>query len=212
MTREVDSDALGIVNRALGIAGAGAPLTEFSDGILDQVLSVNDLVRRGRTPAESSGLFYGVLQTVHPGADTQTTEINPFNAAVGAIEPYPVPVPIGFDLWLVAANLQQTAAVVQATAGLFTLLPATSQGWGLDEGNLAVVTQVRTCVAFWDSLVQQTHVFGITEQGEPLVKIGQRLRPGTTLLLSVTSAAAATYNCQCIMGLFPVGMGQDVFA
>lgn len=210
--KQVDSDALGIVNRALGLAGVGAPLTEFTDGQLDQVLAVNELVRRGRTPAESSGLFYGILENTHAGADTQTSTIDPFDATTGAIAPWPVPTPPGFDMWLVAAVVQQTAALVAATAALFTLLPATSQGFGIDEGGAAVVAQVRSCVAFWDSMVTETHVFGITEQGIPLVRIGQRLRPGTTLLFSTSAAGVATYRCECIMGLFPVGMGQDVFA
>jgi len=209
----VDSDALGMVNRALGITGSGAAITEFPDGVLDQVLDVSALIRRGRTQGRTTGLYYGVLRNIHAVADNQANDINPFNlAAVGLFPPFPSPIPNRFDLWLLTATVQQAAGTGTLGAALHLVWPTTQQAFGIDESGNAVTATPPITVAHWDALVTQTVEFGVLAGSEaPEAKINLRLPPSpdTRIIFQTTSSAAATFDCTLILGLFPVGLGQD---
>lgn len=211
--KTVSSQALGLVNRALGLTGAGAALTEFLDGQLDQTLDVAPIVRRGRTQAGTGGLYYGVFENNHAVADTQVSSIAPYRTPVGAIPPYPSPIPPDFDLWLIGAAMVRASGSGTFTGALFLGLGDVPQGWGIDEAGAAVVASTSFPLAFWDSVVGQTVTFGLTEQGEPYVPIGLRmLRPpdqANTLDFSSTSSAAAVFRLFVLLGLFPASLGQD---
>jgi len=208
--KSVDSQALGIVNRALGLTGAGAPLTEFLDGTVDQTLDIGQLVRRGRTQVGSDGIYFGLLTNVHSGAGTLSSFTNPYDVPTGAIAPYPVPMPPGFDIWLLSANVRQESGTGTLTAALSYDFPILAQGWGVDDSGVAVARADPFVLAFWDSVITETDEFGITEQGNPWVPIGLRLRRNSSLLFSSTASALATFDCQMIIGVFPVSLGQDI--
>lgn len=212
--KQVDSQALAIVNRALGLFGAGAPLTEFMDGSVDQVLDIGQLVRRGRTVAKSQGIFMGLLRNIHGAADSQTSSFQPYLGGTGRIAPYPQPMPPGFDIWVLSAFVRRLSGTGTFTGALFIDPNTTNLGWGVDEAGQAVSAAARMPLAFWDSLATQLDTFAITEQGQPWFNIGQRLfrlnRDDVGLLFSSTSSAIATYDCFIMMGVFPVGLGQDV--
>ena len=212
--KTVDSDALGLVNRALGLTGAGAPLTEFLDGTVDQTLDVQSLVRRGRTLGRSGGIFFGLLRNIHAGAGTLTSRFEPYVGGTGAVLPYPSPVNIGFDLWVLAAITRQLSGTGTFTGALFLDPNTTILGWGVDDGGAAVSAAARMPLVFWDSVVTQTDEFGIMEDGQPWGRIGIRLprlnRNDVGLVFSSTASALATFDCFIVLGMFPIGLGQDV--
>lgn len=212
--KQIDSQALAIVNRALGLFGSGASLTEFLDGSVDQTLDIGDLVRRGRTVAKSQGIFMGLLRNIHGAANTQTSTFQPYLGGTGTIAPYPEPMPPGFDIWVLAAYVRQLSGSGTFTGALMIDPNTTNLGWGVDQAGNAVSAAARMALIFWDSLVTQTDTFALLEDGQPWAKIGQRLfrlnRDDVALLFSSTSSAAATFDCFVMLGVFPVGLGQDV--
>ena len=210
MTKLVDTDALGLVQRSLGLSGKGAQETEFLDGILDQTLDVGPLIRRGRTQADTGGLYTGALRNIHPGAGTLTSTMDPYDAVVGAVEPYPVPVPPEFDYWIIDAGVTRVTGGGSLTASLLLLSDSASQGWGIDDSGVAVAVNAVRPVAFWDSIVVQTIAFALQNGASPLQQIGVRLRRGDRLRFSSTANSLSTYDCVITMGLFPVAMGQDI--
>lgn len=208
--KRVDSDALGIISRSLGLTGTGAATTEFYDGALDQVLEVGPLVRRGRTAARTQGLFTGLMENVHAAANTQITRVTPYVLGVGAVAPYPDPVPAQFDVWLLGAIMRQMSGT--GTVSALLSIQYSVQGWGEDQAGAAVVRTIEMPLAFWDTLITEGLVFGIHAGiSGPWTSIGLRLPrvAGTELQFRSTSSALSTYNCQVLLGLFPVALGQD---
>jgi len=211
--KQVDSDALGIVNRALGLSGRGDDKTELTDGILEQGVDVAPMIRRGRTLQPSEGIFYGIFHNVHAGADTQSATINPYRPEeLLRVAPYPAVVPAQFDLWLLYATVLRQAGTGTATALLDMQLSGQTQGWGVRMDGGAEVQVPRHPLAFWDTTIASTYTF-LTTVGvsQPAVKLGYRFpRTGNPdLRFFSSSSAAATWQCAIVMGLFPVSMGQD---
>lgn len=217
MVKRVDSDALGVLNRALGLTGAGSPITELQDGVVDQVLSVGDIVRRGRTLAGNEGIFYGRMLNEHAGAGTLTTTVNVYNLATTStpeVAPYPVPMPKQFDVWILAAILRLTAGAASTTAVLNARLPAVAQGWGVDDGGGDQFGIATIPLAFWDTIVGPSGFsFGVGRDEVMYQKIGLRLPRSlddAALQFVSTSVGIQTYLCDVILGVFPVALGQDV--
>jgi len=209
--KEVDSDALGVVSRALGLSGIGAPLTEFLDGSVHQTLDVTSLARRGRTQAGTGGIYRGVLTNIHSAANTVVSSINPYAVGTTAvIAPYPDPMPAGFDVWLLGAALRQTSGT-GTLAGVLSVSQPSAQGWGITSAGAAQVVNLETPVAFWDALSTVFIEFGILNELGVYKKLGMRLasHADTALIFRSTSSAAANFEVQVITGVFPVALGQD---
>ena len=210
--KTVDSDALGTITAALGITGRGSQITEFLDGQLDQTFDVATAIRRGRTLSPSGGLFTAIMRNVHPsGASTITTVVDPF--VFGAPRaPYPTPLPTRlFDLWLINATVERVSGTGTLVSVLSVLNDGAHLGWGIDNGGNPITGDTFFPVAFWDSVATVgTRVFGITEAGHSVVYPGLRLRPGTDLVFISTSSATETDQCLLTLGLFPIGLGQDL--
>jgi len=215
MTKRIDSDALGVLNRALGLTGSGAQVTELTDGVVDQVLDIVPVVRRGRTQTDVQGLYFPTFRNTHGAANTQTNSIDPYN--VGAtfdVPPYPENMPAAFDIWLIGASLR----VVSGTASLFSLATLSltvgtlSQGWGRTHtGGLILVSQAQR-LAMWDATATAVTAFGILNQLGTHQKIGLRLPRGgggSTLTFDSVSTGIVAVDCQMILGVFPASLGQD---
>lgn len=217
MTKQIDSSALGSVQRALGLTGAGAPDSVLHDGDVYQVLDVGPLARRGRTQLATGGIYAAVLQNVHGGATDEQSEINPYSPGVNAVPPYPAEVGPQFDVWLLGATLTINSGAGGLTrAMLFLGLGATSIGWGVNSVPAPVAPAPQLGLCYWDALVVQGGVqtVGIQENGDPFARFGLRLPRtlDTKLLFGSTSAAAVTFDCQILLGVFPVGLGQDALS
>jgi len=212
--KRIDSDALGFFTKALGLGGSGSPQTELNDGIVDQSLDVVPLIRRGRTLAQSDGLFTAIISNIHTDAETITTSINPFAPGALAIPPFPGVIPPLFDLWLLSTTLRRQSGGGTLIATLSWQPGARNQAWGVNDSGTQVVQQDRQAIAYWDSVNGANLIFGFQANVQILHKIGMRLARGTAafpgaLTFSSVSSLTSTYNASINFGLFPVTLGQD---
>jgi len=212
--KRIDSGALELANRALGLTGT-SPLaaTEYEDGQLVQQIDVRPIVRRSRTIGITQGVVTMLIRNIHAVADTQLTAITPFVlGATGLRAPFPSPIPRTFDLWLLNATLRQVSGSGTLSAALFIDFPFDNLGFGIDSAGVAVVASDDVCVAFWDAVTTETLEFGLLNQLGVLAKINMRLPHNTTtrIVFSSTSSAAATFDVNMRLALFPVTLGQDV--
>lgn len=212
--KKVDSDALGVVTKALGLSGAGSPITEFADGVVDQTLDVGQIVRRGRTQEPNQGIYTATLTNIHAGGGTLTSDAFPFAmlGGVGVIAPYPDPLPAGFDLWLLTASMRQASGGGTVTGAVFINYAIAQQGWGLNDAGAAVVGLSSIVACYWNALVAAGTTFGVQgNAGMTTWKLGMRLprNIGTQLLYSTVASEAATFICDLVLGVFPVALGQD---
>jgi len=207
----IDSDALGILSKALGLTGRGAQVTELTDGIVEQNLDVTPIIRRGRTVAGSEGIFVGVWRNTHAGADSQTSVLSPYALATTQTRaPFETPVRPQFDLWVLDATIIQISGSGTLSGALNMLLPTTMVGLTTTGAGPATTWPI----AFWDAVVTEDVEFGLLAgSGVPLAKIGLRLPRGPTnnvqLQFASTSSAAAVFDLQVLFGMFPVSLGQD---
>lgn len=207
----IDSDALGILNKALGLTGSGSQVTELTDGIVEQNLDVGPIIRRGRTLAGSSGIFVGTWRNVHSAANSVTSVLSPYAlASTQARAPFVTPVPPQFDLWVLRSTVVQISGTGTLSAVLNMVLPATMVG--LTTTGAGVITTWP--VAFWDSLITESIEFGILAGSlGPIASCNFRLPRGPTnnvqMQFASTSSAAATFDLQVLFGMFPISLGQD---
>ena len=213
--KRIDSDALGVLNKALGLSGRGSPVTELTDGIVDQALDVAPIVRRGRTLAGNQGIFTAVLRNIHTGATTVSNSIDPYKVpSTGLIAPYPSPMPDLFDVWLLQAAMRRESGSGSINGLLQYQYSAANQGWGVDNTGAAVVGSDPVALAHWDAVATVgTNIFGVlTSADQPLSAARPfRLPRGVDgpLIFTTASSAISTYDCQLTLGVFPVSLGQD---
>ena len=214
MVKLIDSQALGILNKSLGLTGAGSPQTELADGIVDQVLPIGEIVRRGRVLGVSEGIFVCRLRNNHTDANSLTATIAPFAATAALVNPpFPSPIPSQFDFWVLGASV----AVVGAgtlSGTLFLRTPAPFQGLSVTNAGGAVTPNVIShALAFWDTTATESIEFGVLTGTVGVWKrLALRLprHPDTELRFASTSSLTVTFDCNIICGLFPVALGQDV--
>jgi len=212
MTKKVDSQALGILNKALGLTGAGSPVTELADGVVDQTLDVGPIVRRSRTLGVSEGIFTALLLNEHAGAGTLSNEINPYEAGALARAPFPSPVPQNFDLWLLSATLQRESGTGSQLSALFINHSPSQLAFTRDDGGSAFTDTPLMPVMSWDTLItvsqNNARTAGVSNTGPG--HIGIRLPRNIVGIRFVSVASAiADYQCMMTIGMFPVGLGQD---
>lgn len=209
--KRIDSQALGMLNKALGLTGAGSQITELEDGHVDQALDVGPIVRRSRTLAGSGGIFTARLRNTHPAADSRTAILLPYLSGTAAIAPFPSPIPEQFDVWLLLASISQVSGTGTLSAAMTLNIPASQMAMstvGAGTAALAAMT-----LAFWDALITEDVEFGLLNGARgPLSRPGLRLprSPALEIEFASTSSAAATFELLLLLGVFPVALGQDV--
>jgi len=212
MTKRIDSDALGILTKSLGLTGAGSPVTELTDGIVDQTLDVAPIVRRSRTQADIGGVYTGVFLNEHAGSGTLTTSVFPYNVTVGSFAPYPVPMPPQFDIWLLSATVLRVGGTGTIGAGLAQITPTSQQGFGVDDGGAAAgLVSALQFLCWWDTALSSgASVFAALRLvGQPVAVFGRRIARGTELRFQSTASALSDWQCIVNLGVFPVALGQD---
>jgi len=216
--KEIDSQALGPLNKILGLAGAGAPLTELVDGEVLQSIDVGPVVRRGGTLAGTEGVFRIVLRTVHTAGEVRAVSWQPYQpGTTGIIAPYPHPVPDGFDFWLLTAHTSRVSGSGNLTRAALRITNI-QQGFGIDSNGAAVVSTEVLTIAFWDALLGGTlgNSFGVNNLDDnPMKHIGLRIpRKGAVaspfVTFSCESSATVTIDCMMVCALLPSALGQDV--
>lgn len=207
--KQLDSDALGTVNRALGISGRGAQITELLDGQVDQTIGVNDHVRRGRTQTDTKGLWWGTIEHVHGAANSLETAVT-LGTITLTVPPWPTPVPeADFDIWLIGAGLTRPSGTGTIDAALY-LEPYTSQAWGTDDSDVEVNNIAIIPLAHWDTLNTEFYTFGLNAaSGRVFFPINLRCKGDWAIRFASTSSDVITFRMAVLLGLFPVGLGQD---
>ena len=212
MSKPIDSDALDELYRTLGLAGGSERGTLLDDGNVSMVLALDRIVRRSRTPGVTDGSHYGVLQNVHGAAGQVATTIDPYAAGDDAIAPWDPVIPAGFDVWIMGAAVRRVAAAGGLDGGVLSINPlANQQGFGRDSAGAPVADISGYPIAFWDTLnTDTTFALGLAGDGSAWARLGIRLTRGAAIAFTSDAAAAATFNCTVLLGLFPAGLGQDV--
>lgn len=210
----IDSQALGLVTKALGLSGSGSQQTELADGVVDQALDMIPLIRRGNCLARTEGVFMFRIRNVHTDAESISTAFNPYILpATGLHAPFPSPIPSQFDLWLLHANVRQIAGGGTISATLGANFPAHMMAFSIHDGAGAVTPAVTSHMfAFWDALITEGVVFATLAGSEqPTAMLGIRLPRDrlTQLVFSTTSSLTTQFDLHLMVGLFPVALGQD---
>jgi len=211
--KKIDSDALGTLTKALGMTGRGSQITELEDGTVEQVLEIGQIARRGRSIAGSTGIWTCVLQTVAASALTLDAGIDPYEPGALSVNGYPASVPEQFDVWILGATFRVSSGTGLTNAVLRITMPLNQQGWGATDADVQQLQVTIHPLAFWDTLATITGIvtFGVLAGEQGFYKrIGLRIPRGATLDFATTSSAQATFNCEMIMGVFPISLGQDI--
>jgi len=210
--KRIDSDALGILNKSLGLTGAGSQITELMDGVVDQVLDIGPCVRRGRTQAGTGGIYSARTRNTHTDAEAKTSTISPFNPLTTRIAPYPLVMPDRFDIWLLDAGVSHISGSSATISAALHLNYAPSQMGISGVGPATAAVSTRT-LAHWDALVTENVTFGVLagDNGSRAV-FGLRLPRSLTteLIFATTSVLTAAFQLEITLGVFPIGLGQDV--
>lgn len=214
--RLLKSSALSILNKAIGLAGGSgiSGETKLDDENLSQILNTNEIIRRSRSLAGSGGISFGSLQVASgAGATTETATLDPYNAGVTATPPWPAPVPDLFDVWMIGASV----FFVSGTAAnfndglLFTTYGAGSQGLSVDEAGLTIGGVSGSIpLGNWINIEVGSFDAGERDGGGMFLSLDRRLRRGETINFRVDASNAVVCQCNVILGLFPVALGQDV--
>lgn len=217
--KSIDSEALSLLNRSLGLAGSGSQRTELEDGHVTQVLDIIPVARRGLTPPGTGGIFTALYSFSHgAGVTSESVTVDPYNiAAATAPNQWPTPVPQGMDVWL----LGMAGNIFSGTAGNFTSAGSYLHGlwdevaWSVDETGAyqgpGVVAPVYT-LAYWDTQTNFDAAFSVLFNSTNLqsfYQLGRRIRRGETVQLISLAANAVGVQFNLMLGLFPEGFGQD---
>lgn len=198
------------MNRVLGLRGSGdLGATELADGQIFQTISVGDVARRSQTLV-NAGLFTGILQNVHAGADNAISNVDPYLVPAGnVIAPYPTPVPLEFDVWLLSATVERVGGT--NTLAAYLQLNYNAQGWGQDEAAAPVVASADQIIAFWDTVILNgtIEIVQLAGSDQPEAFLNRRIPRGCLLQFFSAAGAAATYRMHLNMALFPIALGQD---
>lgn len=201
--RLIDSQALDKVSKALGVA-ASPQLPYLDDGVLQQVLDVTGLVRRARALGAAGGVFAGSIDTVHAAADTVNTTVDPYQlTSPGA--GYPSPVPDGYDVWLLDAQVAVTIGACDDNPGprLSILYPSASRFLG-GAGNVTVPWRLFSTEVPTSAVVAYLRTAdGFTQKGPT------RIPRGAQLVFGSTSLAATTVFGILTLGLWPEALGAE---
>lgn len=221
----LDSRALEYVNRVLGISGGSGARVEVDDAVLQQVMDVSALVRRGRSIGASGGIFSTGIENTHNtgAASSRTGTINPYEPATAPASPYPFGAGPELDIWLlgfkagnqsVPTGFEGASLAVQmiSARGLNAAIPVTGTG-----AVVAASTNLFFEVAEWDALgaafasgfVGQPLID--TNRNRPSMLLPMRIPRGATIAFTtrVSTADAGVYRCNLLLGVFPAGLGQD---
>lgn len=217
--KQVDSVALGLVDKALGLAGTGSQVTDLEDGIVNQVLEISVLAARARSQLGPEGAKICILETVHGAANNQVAAVDPYfiGSTPGSIFNWPVPVPLGLDVWLHAISGLEVTGGSNFSSGYVGIVgdQAGDGGWGTNQAGAAVTAvPMRIPIIAWGDIGEFGNIQFMENilNGELSILPGIRIPRGMTVEFRTTSANVMTMQALLLMSLVPVGLAQSVSA
>lgn len=218
MGKEIDSEALVLLRKGLGIGGIASPTTLLEEDSVIQVVEVGQFARQG-LPA-GNGLFYFVMRIItsvgNPSLDVSLFPYipdDPSGASV-ASAPFPNPVPSTFDIWIMSAVLNVTTATF-VDAALFLRPPPVSVGLSIENADTTTQPLIAPTPVFplaaWDGVqTVDTFITGDLAGSDVFQRLGMRLPRGCSLNFRVDAGGINTATCTIAAALMPRSMGQDV--
>ncbi len=220
MTVDISSDALTVMRKALGVgSGQASGRTELLSDTLDQVIDVNAIVRRSRAlGAVNTGIFLCVMENTHLAANNQLSNVDPYNVTEANVTaPYPARMPDDLDIWLLGMGVTRLSGT--GIGGMSLDYEPSVVGWGQDQAGAPVVATAGLMpLGLWDTVVA---VAGATVEWLTLggagpvyttlkIRLPRSRPPGATALVFRSGTnAAAVFQLWMMLGVFPVGLGQD---
>lgn len=218
MAKFIDSGALTLMNRVLGLAGGGgAQRTELEDGLVNQTIDIGPVVRRSRS-LNIDGIFSGVFRFGHgAGSTTLSRSVDPW--ALGttiARAPFPPFIPEGFDLWLLSCSGRITAgtdAEFGSAALILEEITPKSPAFGISHDGATIAGQLRgimnvalfTGIAVGGNETWLVNAVG----GHSFQKINTRIPRNSIIKLVGEASGAVTYQVDLVLQLVPSTLGQD---
>jgi hypothetical protein len=214
--RLLKSQALGILNKAIGLSGGSGVggETQLDDDNVSQVLATNDIIRRSLTLAGSDGIFLAITQNTHgAGSSTQTSQIEVNRPQGLAHAPYPAIIPDGLEVWVLGV----CGFLVSGTSSNFTdctchiQMPSVSQGMSSNQSGAQLgAVSTNLPIAFFDNIQAGSFDAAQLEDGGIYYPIKIRVRRGSVIQFRSNATNAVVVQMNWLCGLFPIGLGQDV--
>ena len=208
--QEVDSQVLQDVSKILRLSTVGSQITDFDDGVLQQVLDVSKLVRRGGVLAQSQGLFSFEIVNEHAGASTIRTLVNPRSpGAVIQGAGYPAQVPLTLDPWVVAVGIRCAAADAAKVGDCVFAYGMIDDQMGFGPAASAIDIPM----LHWDEMKSfgTLDCFGRNSTTDEFPKLTGPVRfsDRSRLVCISVSSDIVDVEFEGIMALLPAGLGQD---
>ena len=214
--RDIDSSALILLDRIMGLGSGGEQTAVLDDGHVSQILDINEIARRSLTLADTAGIFLAYFENTHGAGNSQLSTASVYNPGTTvATGSYPSVVPAAYDVWLlgVGAGISSGTATNFAE-GCFSMEAIGNFGLGVDQAGAFATPgsgAVDFIVARWDA---QTScggiVFLINEEGQSFHPVARRIPRGGRLQFGSDSTGAVVVMAYALLGFFPSGLGQDV--
>ena len=211
--RLLKSQALGILNKAIGLSGGSGVggETQLDDDNVSQVLATNDIIRRSLTLAGSDGIFLAITQNTHGAGSSTQIEVNRPQGLAHA--PYPAIIPDGLEVWVLGV----CGFLVSGTASNFTdctchiQMPSVSQGMSSNQSGAQLgAVSTNLPIAFFDNIQAGSFDAAQLEDGGLYYPIKIRVRRGSVIQFRSNATNAVVVQMNWLCGLFPIGLGQDV--
>ncbi len=219
---DIDSDALVSVQRQLGNSGISPGLTQFDDDVLQQTFDISAAIRRSRADIAGGGLFFGILRNAMAGSDDEVSSVDPYNVGVTlATETFPARVDTTrFDLWLLGASFNvfsgaATATNVECMLEVDLSVTGRLRAFGVDDAGAVAAFGGTLSVAIADGVKVvggATRLFN-TVSGQAWTPLRMRMPTQGSIIRFLSTkgdATAGVWDAIFLLGLFPIGMGQDV--
>jgi hypothetical protein len=230
MSRTMNSQALVLLDRILGLSGPGGEqYTTLDDGNVQQVLDIAAIARRSLTQAGSAGIYQLTMHATHDAGSLSNMFLDPYNFGASVTltsrtNSFPTPVPRGFDVWLIGASFSTDTNGTRLDWGQLSLQsPSSHMALNIAQTNMGGETQETndlawTHLARWDTIHTDDMITGVvgrqlweTTNGRAYVPFNMRLRRGQQLVAMNNSSSGEVQSyLTCTLGLFPEGLGQDI--
>lgn len=224
MAQEIDSGALTGVNEAYGLSGIDAEQQTFlDDGSVSQVLAVQPIARRSRSPISLAlaGQFWSVFRNVHPGAGELLSFADPYspvNPANGWPVDFPQILNTEWDVWLVGLSALAGATTGGNVADAFAAIdvrPAQQMFSDLAAGGPITPGGREVMLGAWNDFTTIANVsgdYGLTPAGVSHIPLKIRWpRGGSPLTFRSEASGAVSVDLWAQWQVTPAMLGQDVW-
>jgi len=217
MGKEIDSEALVLLRKGLGIGGVASPSTILEEDSVVQTVDVGQFARQGLPPGD--GLFYYFLRVItsvaNPTLEIAVDVYNPDATLAGITgAPYPGRVSSQFDIHLIHVTMHMSNTTINA-CNVSLQIPLDHTAISISNNDTTdapgpFVAQNVFIAAFDSVIAVGTQEMGNLGDSGILQKINMRVPRGAILGVTCDAGGINTFNFFFLAALMPRAMGQDV--